>query len=223
MFMEVTDCPAVRSIMTFEFPFSSQDIFHKIFMCTARFSVCSVIGTHYSFYICFCNQCFKSRKVCFPHILHTYFRIKFMSQRFRATVYCKMFCAGSSFHNRSITLKSFYEFHAKSGRQIWILTIGFMPSAPSRISENVYIGGPESKTLVNISVFFCRICIVFCSSLSCNDVANFFHLFIVKYCSHRNCLREHGCHTCSGYSMQCFIPVIICRNTQSFHGSSIVF
>ena len=223
MFMEVTDCPAVRSIMTFEFPFSSQDIFHKIFMCTARFSVCSVIGTHYSFYICFCNQCFKSRKVCFPHILHTYFRIKFMSQRFRATVYCKMFCAGSSFHNRSITLKSFYEFHAKSGRQIWILTIGFMPSAPSRISENVYIGGPESKTLVNISVFFCRICIVFCSSLSCNDVANFFHLFIVKYCSHRNCLREHGCHTCSGYSMQCFIPVIVCRNTQSFHGSSIVF
>ena len=192
-------------------------------MCTARFSVCSVIGTHYSFYICFCNQCFKSRKVCFPHILHTYFRIKFMSQRFRATVYCKMFCAGSSFHNRSITLKSFYEFHAKSGRQIWILTIGFMPSAPSRISENVYIGGPESKTLVNISVFFCRICIVFCSSLSCNDIANFFHLFIVKYCSHCNCLWEHGCHTCSGHSMQCFIPVIVCRNTQSFHGSSIVF
>ena len=223
MFMEVTDCPAVRSIMTFEFPFSSQDIFHKIFMCTAGFSVCSVIGTHYSFYICFCNQCFKSRKVCFPHILHTYFRIKFMSQRFRATMYCKMFCAGSSFHNRSITLKSFYEFHAKSGRQIWILTIGFMPSAPSRISENVYIGGPESKPLINISVFFCRICIVFCSSFSCNDIADFFHLFIIKYCSHCNCLREHGCHTCSGYSMQCFIPVIVCRNTQSFHRSSIVF
>ena len=223
MFMKVTDCPAVRSIMTFEFPFSSQDIFHKIFMCTAGFSVCPVISTHYSLNIRFCYKRFKSRKICFPHILHACLCIKFMSERFRTAVHCIMLCTCCRFHYRSVTLDSFYEFHAKSGRQIWILTIGFMPSAPSRISENVYIGGPESKTLVNIPVFFCRICIVFCSSLSCNDIANFFHLFIVKYCSHRNCLWEHGCHTCSGHSMQCFIPVIVCRNTQSFHGSSIVF
>ena len=139
MFMKVTDCPAVRSIMTFEFPFSSQDIFHKIFMCTTWFSVCSVIGPHHSFNIRFCYKCFKSRKVCFPHILHTCLCIKFMSERFRTTVYCKMLCACCCFHYRSVTLEPFYKFHAKSGCQIWIFTVGFMTSSPSRISENIYV------------------------------------------------------------------------------------
>src|SRR5699024_1099271 len=121
-------------------------------MTAARFSVCPVISSHNGFHIRLCYQSFKSWQICLPHIFHRSFCVKLMADCLRTAVYCKMFGTGSCLHNRALSLKAFYEFHAQAGSQIRIFPVSLMTSSPAGIPENIHVGRPEGQSFVDISV-----------------------------------------------------------------------
>ena len=208
--------------MSLELPVISQ-FFLQSRASTAGFSICAVICSHNCLYISLLYQAFKCRQIRFFHIFCRCLCIKLMSDRFRSGMHCKMLCTCRSFHSFSITLKSFYKSYSKLFGQIRIFPVSFMASAPSRITENIYIGGPECQSFINISVFFTGICIVFCTSFCCYNICHFSYAISVKCGSHANCLRKYSCLSCPGYPVKSFIPPIISRDTKSLYSRRIIF
>ena len=71
----------------------------------------------------------------------------------------KMLCRGNNFQVfRIISLKTFYKGDTYSASQVWIFTIGLLPSSPPGIPENIDIGGPECKSLIK-TAFTLKTCL----------------------------------------------------------------
>ncbi len=69
---------------------------------------------------------------------------------FRSAVDHIMFHSGNSLEVlRVIALQALDELNAKPSGQKRILAVGFLPSPPSRIPEDIDVGGPESQSLVS--------------------------------------------------------------------------
>ena len=66
-----------------------------------------------------------------------------------------------------------------------------MPSAPSRITEDIDIRRPEGQPLVNIAVTVLYGSVVFCARFLCNDIPCLFHQLRVPCCGKPDGLREH--------------------------------
>ena len=207
--------------MSLELPVISQ-FFLQSRASTAGFSICAVICSHNCLYISLLYQAFKCRQISFLHIFCRCLCIKLMSDRFRSGMHCKMLCTCRSFHSFSITLKSFYKSYSKLFGQIRIFPVSFMASAPSGITENIYIGGPECQSFINISVFFTGICIVFCTSFCRYNICHLSYTVSVKCSSHSDCLRKNSCLSRSGHAMKSLIPPVICRDSKSFYGRCII-
>ena len=76
-----------------------------------------------------------------------------MSVSLRTRVNSEMLCAGCCLWIvQIITLKTSYISHTKLTCKIWILAVCLMATAPSWVTEDIYVWSPISKTLVDISV-----------------------------------------------------------------------
>ena len=161
-FMEILDCPAVGRNMPLEIPLSAQNVHKKGFAAAARFTVCAVVGPHDCFHPGFLYKCTKGRKVRFPQILLGNFGIKIVPLIFRARMDCEMLGAGSGAQIvRVIALHTFHKAYAQARGQIRIFTIGFVPSAPARVTEYIYIRRPDRQALVDIPILIAAIHVVF--------------------------------------------------------------
>ena len=198
--------------MSLELPVSPE-LFLQCRASAAWFSVCTVICSHNCLYISLLYQAFKCRQISFLHIFCRCLCIKFMADCLRSGMYCKMFGTCRSFHCFSITLKSFYKSYSKLFGQIRIFPVSFMASAPSGITENIYVGRPECQSFIDISVFFTGICIVFC---------HLSYTVSVKCSSHSDCLRKNSCLSRSGHAMKSLIPPIISRDAKSLYSWRII-
>ena len=85
----------------------------------------------------------ECREVGFLNILCGSLGVKFMTLRLGTAVHREMLRAGGSFKVLSIALESADVLNAKPGSQVWILAVGFVSPAPSRVAEYIYVRRPQ--------------------------------------------------------------------------------
>ena len=167
--MEVLNSPAVRHNMSLELPLLTQYLFQKHLASAAGLAIGTVVSAHHRFYMRFLNAGFEGWKISLPQILLIDLCIKLMTQCFRAAVYRKMLGTGRCLQVLGIvSLQSLNKRYAQSGRQIRILSVGLMSSAPARVTEYIDIGGPECQTLIQSAVSLLCVCLILGSSF-CSD------------------------------------------------------
>ena len=222
MLVKILDRPAVRYKMSLKAPVLPQDLL-KLSAGAAGLSIGTVIGPHYGLYTGFLYQRLKCRKVGFLHVLWRSFRIKFMTDGFRPGMHGIMLGAGSRLHGIPVSLQPLHISHTHPAGQIGILSISLMSAAPAGITENIHIGSPEGQALVNVTVFFSGICIVFSTSLGGNHIRHLFHQCGIKGGSDADRLWKNRSLSCSCHPMDAFVPPVICRHSETGNGGSSVF
>ena len=140
MQMKIVNCPAVRYDMTFKLPFSSENVFQQPFTAAGRFAVYPIVSAHNRFHLSFSDTSAECIQISVIQIMLRYLCIKFMPQRFRPAMYCKMLCARGRFQMiRIFPLQPPDIRYAKLCGQIRIFPVRFMPASPSWVSEYINI------------------------------------------------------------------------------------
>ena len=134
----------------------------------------------------------------------------------------KVFCAGCSKHSLGFTLYSFDKRNCHLGNMYRIFAIGFLSSSPSWVSKEVYIRGPDSKSLINISISVLGALVISGSCFNSYAVTNFLHKLCVKSCAKSYRLWKYSSGSTAGKSMKAFIPPVVLRNTKSLNSRSII-
>ena len=135
---------------------------------------------------------------------------------------CKVLGTCSNLHILAISLHSLNKRNCKSAGKEWILTISLMASAPTWITENVYVRSPESKTLVDVSVLSLGLFVVLGASFLSYNLTNLAHKFLIKSCGKSDSLWEHcGC-ACSCHSVKSLVPPVVGWDAQSVNGRCII-
>ena len=138
-----------------------------------------------------------------------------MADRFRAAVNRKVLGACRSLQILLIVaLDALNKAYAHAGSQIRILAKGFMTASPARVAENIDIGRPERKSLVNVRVVLLLLVIVLGASFCGNDIGHLLQQLLVKACRHRNRLRKYRRDSGTGNTVQTLVPPVICLNPQ---------
>src|SRR5438105_14260216 len=72
-----------------------------------------------------------------------------MPQRLGSAVDCEMLrCGDDPGMHRVISLQAAYERYGEPSCQKRVFAVGFLPSAPARITENVDVGRPDRESRV---------------------------------------------------------------------------
>ena len=207
---------AVRDKIAVKAPFFSEQIIYKAFGRTATFIIHSVVCAHNAADLCLFDGGFKCRNICFVKILFAHFGIKGMSLSFGTAVGTKVLGAGRGFQIFIvITLNPLNKSATENRRQIRILTVGFVPPAPSRISENIYIRRPERETFINTVILIFLALVEFCPRLGWNNIGTDSYGVLIKGWRHAYCLRKYGCNTCSCNAVQALVPPVILLDVES--------
>ncbi len=188
----------------------------------SRFPVDAVIAAHHPFHFRLFDASLKSREIAFCQILFAHYAVKRMPAFFRPGMGCKVLYAGCRFQSLPLSLQAFNKSHPHPGGKAGVLPIGFVPPSPSRVSEKVDIRRPEGKALIQASIPFFYLLIIFRPSLRCDDIPDFFQEFIIKRSRQANRLGKYRSRTRPGHSVKGFIPPIIIRNPQPLHRRSIM-
>ena len=156
--VEVGHCTAIAGYYAFESPFVSKNLIQQFAASTARVTIQAVVSTHHFFYITLLNQSLEGWHVCFPQI--TWINglyVESMSVPLRTTMYGIMFSTSMELVDskvRKVTLQSIHYSQSHDGSQVGVFTVGFLATSPPRVTENVYVRSPESKTCINLIVAF---------------------------------------------------------------------
>ena len=108
-----------------------------------------------------------------------------------------------------MTLNTFYEANSESGSKVRIFAVGLMTSAPSGVSEYIYVGSPESKALVYVSVVATGLHIVFGTSFGGYRITDFFQKVLIESSGKTDSLREYCGNTRSRNSVKSFVPPVV--------------
>ena len=219
--MEILDCPAVGNHMTVEAPLVSQCILKKSLASAAGFTVGMVVSTHDRFNVSFGYAGLESGKICLVKILLGSHCIEFVADIFGTGMHRKMLCAGSCLKVVGvITLNTVNIGYTQSGCKIGILTVGLMTAAPAGISEDIYVGSPEGKSLVNIVIAVFKLHVVLGAALCGYCVAYLFHQLLVEGCCQADGLWEDGCDTRSCHTVKSLVPPVIGSDSKALNRSS---
>ncbi|KAF5035068.1 hypothetical protein DSECCO2_589490 [anaerobic digester metagenome] len=160
--MKVADCPAVGDVHTFKAPFASELVLHEVSVCTTRLTVEGAVCAHYRIDVCLLHSRLKGRKVGLFQVFLAHNCIKAMPERLRSTVGGKVLDAGGGLENGTTTLQSLDEGHCQALGQIRVLTESFLPASPAGVAKDVDIRRPDGKSLVDVTVAFGFVQVVFC-------------------------------------------------------------
>ena len=213
--MKIRDGPAVRNHMPLESPGSTKDSLKERPAAAGRLPVHPVIAAHDSLHVRLLHQAAECRKIGFRHILRIRFGIKAVADCLRSGMHRKMLRACRGLKVFAISLKPPDKSDPQRSSQVGILTVGFLPSPPSGIAEDVDIRRPEGKALVDIPVAECTVSIVFRASLCRDHITDLPQQLFIKGCPHSHRLGKAGCRTCPGNAVQTLVPPVIGRDSQT--------
>ncbi len=147
--IEVADGPAVGDDISLEAPLFPEDIV-EIGVGAGGVVTELVVGAHHRPDLSIHDQLPESREVGFEEVAVANVDIKGMADRLGARVDGKVFGGGHCFQVIGIVaLKASDELNPHLAGEVGIFAVGLMAPAPARITEDVDIGGPEGKPLVD--------------------------------------------------------------------------
>ena len=219
--VEISYSAAVGNNVSLESELIAKNFLKQGRASAANLTVSSVISTHNCRGLCVIYTILERPKVCTVKILLRYNRIKAMTKSLRTAMNGIVLNRGIKLAIFSLSLKSLYEGYAHSSCKIRVFTVCFVSSSPSGVAEDVNIGRPIGKSLINFSVAELFILVIFSASLIRNNRCNLIHKVGIKACRHTDSLGEYGSYARTRNTVKTLVPIVMTRNTKSFNRGRI--
>ena len=126
-----------------------------------------------------------------------------------------MLGAGSSLKMLSLALDPLDKRKCELLYQIRILTVGLLASSPPGISEEIDVGRPDGKSLIDIPVFVLCIFVIFGTGFRGNNLSDFSQKLSIKSCTEAYGLGETRSSSASCKAVKALVPPVIFRNVES--------
>ena len=219
--VEIVKGPAVRHYHPLIPPLSTEYVIHKVAAGPAGNAPEAVVGGHDLLHAGLCHKVLESGKIGFTKVSFRYLGIKMMTVLLRAGMHRKVFCAGVEFLHRGlgIPLQASHHRHAHNTGEIRVFTVCLHTAAPARVTEDVYIGCPEGKTLIPAA--FGRHFVLYAGFVA-HYRENLLQKGFVKGCSHSDGHREHRCRAVTGNPVKGLVPPVVAPYPKALHRRGIV-
>ena len=218
---KIAQCAAIRGDISAKAPLLPQYFRQQSAASAARLAVQPVVCSHHTGNAA-SHRLFKCRQICFPQVMLADPCVKRMARALRPRMRGKMLRAGGSFQKFAVALYSVYISRGKKRSEKRILAERLLPSAPARVTENIYIRRPKGKPLINIIVAVFFMLIVFDASLCGYHIRDIMYQHTVKCCGKPYRMRKDSCCAASCHAMRAFIPPVVFMYSEPLYGRRIV-
>ena len=106
--------------------------------------------------------------------------------------------------------------------QVRVLAIGFHTPSPARVTEDIDIRGPESKTFVTVVLLVFLVLVVFGTGLVADHREGLVNGVIVEGSRHGDRLREYGRTSGTSHAVKSLVPPVVSRDSQTLDGGGYV-
>ena len=120
------------------------------------------------------------------------------------------------------TLQAADHGHSQLAGQVGVFPIGFHAASPARVAEQVDVGGPESKPLVDVRVAFHCGQAVLDARLITHGCKHLIQQRFIERCRHAHRLREYGGAAVAGHPVQGLVPPVVGLDAQPGNGLGLV-
>ena len=150
--------------------------------------------------------------------------VKGVSQGFRPGMHREVLGTGVGFLDVvfGVTLQAADHGHSQLAGQVGVFPIGFHAASPARVAEQVDVGGPEGKPLVDVRAAFHCGQAVFDTRLIAHDRKHLIQQRFIERCRHAHRLREYGGAAVAGHPVQGLVPPVVGLDAQPGNGLGLV-
>ena len=209
--IEIAYCATVAHHKIFEAPLIAQYGLQQALATTARVVVKTLIGTHHLAHLRILNKSLESRHICLPHIAWRHIsKVCRVACIFWSAVYGIVFCTSPQLTIFCClrTLQALYNLHTHDAGQVWVLTIGLLSPAPTRVAKNINIRSPDRKAveLLVLTLLVIHAVVILCAEFCTRNIEALIKQIRIERCRHCHRFWEH-CHiTHVGCAMQSLAP-----------------
>ena len=224
-FPKVADCTAIAHHQSLETPFITKNLLKQSIIATTWVTIPTLIGTHHLSHLPFLHKRLEGREIGFVEVAwRNICDIELMAVPLRSTMNGEVLGTSKKLAILAVgrTLKSSHHSQTHAGSEIRVFTVGFLPTSPTWVTEDVDVRSPERKTLVHLhqSALRCKRCLGTC--LIAHSGIDLVDECIVERCSHSHRDGEHRGIAITPHSMQCLVPPVELRNAQTRNGWRVV-
>src|SRR5690606_24298571 len=134
----------IRSDVSVEVPLVEESVQERA--DGSRLAVDRIVCCHHALHVGLSYKRLKCRQIRLVQVSLRRRGVKIVPERLRPAVHRKMLRASCCTQIiRMIALKATHKGHAQPTRQVRILTVGLLPSAPPWIPKDVDVGRPEGQ------------------------------------------------------------------------------
>ena len=189
-----------------------------------------MIGTHHLLHISLLHQSLESRHISFPQVtFRKQFEIETMTVILRTAMHRKVLGTCQQLAILSLTaifntlialctLQTSYHSQAHLGGEIRILTIGFLATPPSRVTEDIDVRCPKRQALILSDAPVLSGNVVLGTRLITGSRECTFHQRIIPSSSQSHRDRIDCRRTISSDAVQSLVPPVEGRNAQTLNG-----
>ena len=216
--------PAVGGYIALELPLVAQDVHQQGVVAAARLSVHTVVGTHHAMHTGLAHKVAEGGQIGVPQVVERRTRIEGMTHTLGTAVHGKMLGTGHGLQvMRVVALQTVHHGHAHLACQVGVLTVGLLSASPTRVAEDVDVGGPVGETVVLGHAALLQILVEEGAALGAGDIAHAAECLGVEGGGHADGLREHGdLFLGAGHTVERLVPPVISRYAQPLNGRGIV-
>jgi hypothetical protein len=162
----------------------------------------AVVGAHNFLNPAFGNKGLEGREIGGMEVTRTDRHVELMAVPFRAAMYGVMFGTGVSFIVLEVvTLQAFDGSQPDALCEEGVFTVGFHGASPSRISQDVDIGCPESQTIVRRAIIVAQGKVIFGASFIADEGEGKKDSLLVESSVKGNSLRKNGGLSCPRHTV----------------------
>ena len=218
--IEVFDAVAVGGNDAFKTPFLAQQGIYQVIIDGAGLAPEGVVGGHYFLDIGLGDQVLEGGEVCFVKVTFRAGGVEGMTQGFRSRMYRKMLGTGVGLQHlvAGVSLQAADHGHTQPAGQVRVFPIGLHAASPARVAEQVDVGRPEGKPLVDVRVSFHFGQAVLDARLIAHGSKDLIDKRFIERCRHPDGLREHCRTAVAGHPVQGLVPPVVSVDAQARNG-----
>ena len=148
--IEIADRTTVAYYQILESPIITENLLQQTVITTTRIIIEPLIGTHHFTDVSFLNSSLESRHISFPKVTGSDIgKIRRMTSVFRTAMHGIVLGTSPELTVFGIlgTLQATNDCYSHATCKIGILSISFLPTAPSRVAEDIHVRCPHRKTV----------------------------------------------------------------------------
>ena len=220
--VEVADGPAVGDHVTAESPLPAKQVEEPL-VGASGLPQNRVVRAHDGVGVAVDNGGAEGRRVRIVEIVEGDRNIEAVAEDLGAGVHGVMFGRADGFQIVwVVALQAGNESKGKMAGEERVFAVGFLPTAPARIAEDVDVGRPEGETVIAAGVVVGDGVVVFGARFGGNDVGDGVDEIGVPGGAEADGLRKDSGVTGAGDTVESFVPPVVRGDLQTRDGGSDV-